>query len=77
MKRVEIRVQNGARNEEKASLLFTFLRSLDFIELIETNELPPNEQARDEEFFALAGIWEGRDITLGSIRQEAWLRQSS
>jgi len=27
---------------------------------------------QDEDFFALAGLWEGRDIDLNQLRGEAW-----
>jgi hypothetical protein len=27
---------------------------------------------QDRDFFALAGIWEGKDITIDTIRKEAW-----
>jgi hypothetical protein len=73
MKRIEIRV----RNDEKAKLLFDFLRSLDFVELTETNEQESDDQVSDEAFFALAGIWEGRDVTLDTIRHKAWPRRPS
>ena len=73
MKRIEIRV----RNEQKAKALLEFLRSLDFVELTETNEGQSDKRVDNEAFFALAGIWEGRDDTLDSIRHEAWPRQTS
>lgn len=27
---------------------------------------------QDEDFFALAGLWEGRDIDLSQLREQAW-----
>ena len=72
MKRVEIRV----KDDEKAKPLLDFLRSLDFVELAETNERQSGDQENDEAFFALAGLWEGREVTLDTIRRKAWPRQS-
>ena len=72
MEQITIRVQN----KEKARLLFDLLRSLDFVEAIETTDAPTKEE-RDEDFFALAGLWAKRDITQDNLRQKAWPRQSS
>lgn len=72
MEQITIRVQN----KEKARLLFDLLRSLDFVETIEsTNE--PEKDETNEDFFALAGLWADRDMTQDSLRQKAWPRQSS
>jgi hypothetical protein len=65
------------RNKEKARLLVELLAAMDFIESVETNSdegavIAPEVRPEEADFFALAGIWEGRDISLESIRQEAW-----
>ena len=60
-------------NKKKAQLLLELLRSLDFIERITAHEeVSTMETKSDDDFFALAGIWEGRDINLEDIRQKAW-----
>ncbi len=49
--------------------------SLDFIDSITEKDLPiANEPIAngEKEFFALAGLWAGRDISLQSIREQAW-----
>ncbi|MCZ7673451.1 MAG: hypothetical protein M5U34_43205 [Chloroflexi bacterium] len=63
------------RSKEKAKFLYELLRSLDFVDVISSEGSKVTEITSDEDFFALAGIWEGRDIDLASIRKQAWPRQ--
>lgn len=35
----------------------------------------PQKSPEAEDFFAIAGIWENRDINVDSIRQQAWREQ--
>lgn len=65
------------RDEEKAAQLFKVLRSLDFVESIETSKEALKSETADDEFFALAGIWADRQIDQNSLRQQAWPRQAS
>lgn len=65
------------RNKEKAALLFKLLRSLDFVETIETSEEALKTEMTDDEFFALASIWTDRQVDQNSLRQQAWPRQAS
>lgn len=58
-------------NREKARLLLELLDSLDFIDLVEVKHQRASEQD-EAEFFALAGIWQGRDISQESLRNSAW-----
>ncbi len=62
------------KNRQKARALINFLKALDFIEEVTTQDisLQPKGKVNDKEFFALAGLWAGRDVTLDSIRQKAW-----
>ena len=62
-------------NKEKADLLLQLLHSLDFIDVVKVEGHTVTEEA-EADFFALAGIWQGRDITQESLRQKAWPRQS-
>ena len=72
MEQILIRI----KNKEKAQLLFELLSALDFVELVETDSPEAAETAAGSaDFFALAGLWEDREITLDSIRQQAWPRQ--
>ena len=62
------------KNRQKARALINFLKALDFIEEVTTQDISvqPKGKGNDKEFFALAGLWAGRDMTLDSIRQKAW-----
>jgi hypothetical protein len=40
---------------------------LDFAEFVKTKETTENE-----DFFSMAGLWEGRDIDQESLRKQAW-----
>jgi len=62
------------KNKKKAQALIDFLKALDFIEEVTTKEtaLQARGKISDKDFFALAGLWAGRDVTLDSIRQKAW-----
>jgi hypothetical protein len=42
-------------------------------QLVETLEKQTEET---EDFFAIAGIWENREITSETLRQEAWKEQN-
>ena len=69
----EITIQISDRYKTPA--LLNFLKTLDFVESISRVELPltgVKETSKDEDFFALAGLWANRDITSNSIRREAW-----
>ena len=63
------------KNKRKARALLDFLASLDFVEIVSGTDLPKtenDEHARAEEFFALAGLWAAREVTLETIREKAW-----
>ena len=66
------------KNKKKAQALLDFLKSLDFIEDINFTNLSANSAAQmgEKDFFALAGIWSERDVTLDSIRSTAWPARS-
>lgn len=64
------------RDEKKTKLLLQLLRQLDFVDSIKKIKpksvpiLQEEEPASD--FFAMAGIWSGREISVDTIRQQAW-----
>ena len=70
MEQITIRI----KDRKKAQTLIEFLKSLDFVETISEKELPDELGTvnQENEFFALAGLWEGRDISLKTIREQAW-----
>ncbi|MBI5945658.1 MAG: hypothetical protein HY864_14955 [Chloroflexi bacterium] len=65
------------RNRRKARALRTFLKSLDYVEkvTIANMKIPLKAQAKKADFFASAGIWSKREITLDSLRSSAWPRR--
>jgi hypothetical protein len=59
-----------AHNKEKARILAELLATMDFIDSVEIHS-DRGEAAvteADSDFFALAGLWKGREITQESIR---------
>lgn len=72
MEQIVIRV----KNKEKAKILYELLASLDFVEFVRAVKTE-NDTEETEDFFALAGLWESRDVSQESIRQQAWPRQAS
>ena len=48
-----------------------FVRTAKEIPIIQ-KYLPENNES--DNFFSLAGIWAGRDVTQDSIREQAWLK---
>jgi len=62
------------KNKNKARALINFLKALDFIEEVTAREstMQPKHKGNEHEFFALAGLWSGRHVTLDSLRQKAW-----
>lgn len=70
------------KNKEKAKVLLELLAALDFVDSVKTSEAKEADgesTVREEmaDFFALAGLWQDREVTIKSIRQKAWPRQYS
>ncbi len=71
MEQITIRI----KDKKKAKTLLDFLKSLDFIESVSEKELSvekTSESGGEKDFFSMAGFWAGRNITLQSIREQAW-----
>ncbi|OQY33834.1 MAG: hypothetical protein B6I38_03085 [Anaerolineaceae bacterium 4572_5.1] len=62
------------RDKSKLTALFDFLKTLDFVEIIDTDKYHYQSVLEDEipDFFSMAGLWEGRDIQQETLRQKAW-----
>jgi len=61
----------------KAKKLSEFLSSLDFVNIVRTVEQEDEKNQstitdNTEDFFAYAGMWADREISLRAIRQKAW-----
>lgn len=70
------------RDKNKARTLIDLLRALDFVASVDiaSEEKHVDDDAgdaREEAFFAAAGMWAGRDVTQDILRATAWPRQSS
>ena len=59
-------------DEKKTKLLLQLLRQLDFVDSIKTNNQPIQAEEDADNFFVMAGIWRERDISIDTIRQQAW-----
>lgn len=65
------------KDQNKFKMLFELLMALNFVDSVQTipqTEVPETE-VEPMDFFSMAGLWEGREVTLASIRQKAWPRQ--
>lgn len=61
------------KDKKKAQALKTFLKTLDFVESVtEPGTTQQTRQIQSNDFFSMAGLWAGRDITQENIRKEAW-----
>ncbi|MBO1065124.1 MULTISPECIES: hypothetical protein [Nostocales] len=63
-------------DKEKAQMLLKLISALDFVNSVEVIEDNTNIFDDEQDFFSLAGIWENRNITTESIRQEAWRQET-
>jgi hypothetical protein len=71
MEQITIRI----KDKKKARSLVDFLKTLDFVEKVSSSnvtDLEDTQKAPEEDFFAHAGLWSERDISLQSIREKAW-----
>ncbi|WP_308417861.1 MULTISPECIES: hypothetical protein [Microcystis] len=64
------------RDQEKPETLSKILTALDFVDSVEIIENQTTLSDNEQEFFALARLWEDRDITPKSIRQTAWREEN-
>lgn len=62
-------------DSRKANILRKFLQTLDYVESVFSEDMDKKQQiskADETAFFALAGLWVGRDVTQESLRKQAW-----
>ena len=72
MKQVVLKVA-----DHKLQTFLAFIEDLNYVELIEGSseeltETLPAEVPSTDDFMALAGMWEGRDIDAEELRKKAW-----
>lgn len=59
-------------DKEKAEMLFKILSALDFVNSVEVMEDKATISDNEQDFCSLAGLWENRNLTAESIRQQTW-----
>ena len=61
------------KDKIKAQALKDFLQTLDFVESVsQPGSSKKGRQIKNVDFFSLAGLWAGRDISQENLRKEAW-----
>jgi len=65
------------QDPHKATKLLEYLRACEFVSGIQTSNIDEKIGIRKNipekaDFFTGAGLWEKRDITLDSLRRQAW-----
>jgi hypothetical protein len=70
------------RDKEKARVLFDLLTALDFVDSVHTSGIDDVEekttvQEETADFFALAGLWQDRKVTIESNRKSLKRRGGS
>jgi hypothetical protein len=61
------------KDKQKAQALKNFLQTLDFVESVtEPGVTRQGRRVKKADFFSIAGLWAGRDISQESIRAAAW-----
>ena len=63
--------------DHKLQTFLAFIKDLNYVEVIATSSSdeaikPPSEETPSDDFIALAGMWEGKDISAEEIRSKAW-----
>ncbi|WP_293354737.1 MULTISPECIES: DUF2281 domain-containing protein [unclassified Microcoleus] len=62
---------------EQRNKVIEFIEFLEF-QASQTKAIEPknDDSDREQSFFELAGIWEGKNITVDDIRKDAWGQQN-
>jgi putative SOS response-associated peptidase YedK len=61
---------------EQRNKVIEYIEFLEFQAYRQQEKQPETTLEQNQDFFALAGIWEGKDITLDHIRKEAWGKEN-
>lgn len=69
MKEVTIRIP-----EHKLATFLAFVQDLEYVEILKSETSAESDDALNtsDDFFDLAGMWEGKDINAEDLRQKAW-----
>lgn len=67
-------------NKKKLDHFLAFIKDLDFVEVVSTDDSSSDKQVKinsaEEDFFALAGMWENSDVSANELRSKAWPKRS-
>ncbi|MCE7989517.1 MAG: hypothetical protein DYG89_50845 [Caldilinea sp. CFX5] len=66
-------------DKAKVPMFVEMLNSMDFVQSVTTVQKKSVRKQIDtsNDFFALAGIWADRDVTIDSIRTKAWPKRTN
>lgn len=63
----------GIKNKNKVRRFLSFIKDLEYVEVIKKESSASNkEKHSNDDFFALTGMWENRDIDADKLRAKAW-----
>jgi putative SOS response-associated peptidase YedK len=57
---------------DQRNKVIEYIEFLEFQAHRQQEKQPETPLEQNQDFFALAGIWEGKNITLDNIRKDAW-----
>lgn len=61
------------KNKSKFQHFLTFIKDLDYVEVLKKEPVKKKKSVVTEnDFFALAGMWENRDISAEDLRSKVW-----
>ena len=73
----EIVIQKIQRfSPEQRNKVIEYIEFLEFQAHRQQEKQPETPLEQNQDFFALAGLWEGKNITLDDIRKDAWGKEN-
>ncbi len=61
------------KNKTKFQHFLTFIKDLDYVEVLRKAPIKEKKNtAGEDDFFALAGMWENRNVSDKNLRAKAW-----
>ena len=61
------------KSKSKFQHFLTFIKDLNYVEVLKKEPVKKKRNtAAENDFFALAGMWENRDISAEDLRSKAW-----
>jgi len=65
------------KNESMKDRFLNFISTLDYIDIKSESmnlDIPHDKSPKEDKIDQFAGMWKDRDITIKSIREEAWVK---